>query len=104
VLIILIDDCGFWRIVCFRADRSTPYRRMVAANGLKYNRSNTPRCAHRPARRCDRRNHHLSCMGGITEMATSAPRLHFDTPNTCAPLAETLKRERLFYGTIWQVP
>ena len=37
------------------------------------------------------RNHHTVGMGGITEIATSAPGYNSLRPNTCAPLAETLK-------------
>jgi hypothetical protein len=37
------------------------------------------------------RNHHSVGMGGITEIATSAPGYNSIRPNTAAPLAETLK-------------
>ena len=37
------------------------------------------------------RNHHTVAMGGITEIATSAPGYMSVRPNTCAPLAETLR-------------
>ncbi len=37
------------------------------------------------------RNHHSVGMGGITEIATSAPGYNSLRPNTMAPLAETLK-------------
>src|SRR5262245_22753535 len=37
------------------------------------------------------RNHHAVGMGGITEIATSAPGYNSLRPNTCAPLAEILK-------------
>ena len=37
------------------------------------------------------RNHHAVGMGGITEIATSAPGYSSVRPNTAAPLAETLK-------------
>ena len=37
------------------------------------------------------RNHHSVGMGGITEIATSAPGYNSVRPNTAAPLAETLK-------------
>jgi len=37
------------------------------------------------------RNHHAVGMGGITEIATSAPGYNSMRPNTCAPLAEILK-------------
>ena len=37
------------------------------------------------------RNHHTVGMGGITEIATSAPGYNSLRPNTCAPLPETLR-------------
>ena len=37
------------------------------------------------------RNHHTVGMGGITEIATSAPGYNSILPNTCSPLARTLK-------------
>ena len=37
------------------------------------------------------RNHHAVGMGGVTEIATSAPGYNSLRPNSCAPLAETLK-------------
>ena len=46
--------------------------------------------AHAPGA-ADGRNHHSVGMGGITEIATSAPGYNSIRPNTAAPLAETLK-------------
>ena len=37
------------------------------------------------------RNHHSVGMGNITEMASSAPGYTSVRPNTCAPVAETLR-------------
>ena len=37
------------------------------------------------------RNHHSVGMGVITELATSAPGYNSIRPNTCAPLAQTLR-------------
>ena len=37
------------------------------------------------------RNHHTVGMGGITEIATSAPGYNSLLPNTCSPVARTLK-------------
>ena len=37
------------------------------------------------------RNHHTVGMGGITEIATGAPGYNSILPNTCSPLARTLK-------------
>jgi arylsulfatase A-like enzyme len=37
------------------------------------------------------RNHHTVGMGGITEIATGSPGYNSVLPNTCAPIARTLK-------------
>ena len=43
-------------------------------------------------------------MGGITELATSAPGYSSVRPNTAAPLAETLQAQRLPHRAVRQVP
>ena len=61
-------------------------------NGLKYNRFHTTAlCSPTRQALLTGRNHHSVGMGGITEIATSAPGYNSIRPNTCAPLAETLK-------------
>ena len=50
------------------------------------------------------RNHHSVGMGGITEIATSAPGYNSIMPNTSSPLARDPQAEWLFDGTVWQVP
>jgi len=93
VLIILIDDCGFGASSAFGGPIHTPTAERLAANGLKYNRFHTTALCS-PTRRAlmTGRNHHSAGMGCITEMATSAPGYTSMRPNTCAPLAETLKQ------------
>ena len=62
------------------------------ANGLKYTRFHTTAlCSPTRAALLSGRNHHSVGMGGITEIATSAPGYNSVRPNTAAPLAETLK-------------
>ena len=62
------------------------------ASGLKYNRFHTTAlCSPTRAALLSGRNHHSVGMGGITEIATSAPGYNSIRPNTAAPLAETLK-------------
>jgi len=64
----------------------------LAAGGLKYNRFHTTAlCSPTRAALLAGRNHHAIGMGGITEIATSAPGYSSVRPNTAAPLAETLK-------------
>jgi arylsulfatase A-like enzyme len=92
VLIILLDDVGFGASSAFGGPCQTPTAERLAADGLKYNRFHT--CALcSPTRQAllTGRNHHSVGMGGITEIATGAPGYCSVLPNTCAPLAKTLK-------------
>ncbi|HET6682746.1 MAG TPA: arylsulfatase [Gaiella sp.] len=92
VLIVLIDDCGFGASSAFGGPCSTPTAERLAASGLKYNRFHTTAlCSPTRQALLTGRNHHTVGMGGITEIATSAPGYNSIRPNTCAPLAETLK-------------
>jgi arylsulfatase len=92
VLIILIDDTGFGASSTFGGPCATPTAERLAANGLKYNRFHTTALCS-PSRQAllTGRNHHSVGMGGITEIATSAPGYNSIRPNTAAPLAETLR-------------
>jgi arylsulfatase A-like enzyme len=92
VLIVLIDDAGFGASSAFGGPCSTPTAERLAANGLKYNRFHTTAlCSPTRQALLTGRNHHSVGMGGITEIATSAPGYNSIRPNTTAPLAETLK-------------
>jgi len=92
VLVVLIDDCGFGASSAFGGPINTPVAEKLAANGLKYNRFHTTAlCSPTRAALLSGRNHHTVGMGSITELATSAPGYSSLRPNTCAPLAETLK-------------
>jgi arylsulfatase A-like enzyme len=92
VLIVLLDDVGFGASSPFGGPISTPTAERLAADGLKYNRFHTTAlCSPTRAALLSGRNHHTVGMGAITEMATSAPGQSSMRPNTCAPLAETLK-------------
>jgi arylsulfatase len=91
-LIVLLDDVGFGASSTFGGPINTPIAERLAANGLKYNRFHTTAlCSPTRAALLSGRNHHSVGMGTITEMATSAPGQTSMRPNTCAPLAETLK-------------
>ena len=62
------------------------------ASGLRYNRFHTTAlCSPTRTALLTGRNHHSVGMGGITEIATSAPGYNSLRPNTTAPLAETLQ-------------
>ena len=92
VLIVLIDDVGFAASSAFGGPVDTPTAERLAADGLKYNRFHTTAlCSPTRQALLTGRNHHAVGMGGITEIATSAPGYNSIRPNTCAPLAETLK-------------
>jgi arylsulfatase A-like enzyme len=92
VLVILIDDVGFGASSAFGGPCSTPTAERLAANGLKFNRFHTTAlCSPTRSALLTGRNHHAVGMGGITEIATSAPGYNSIWPNTAAPLAEILK-------------
>jgi arylsulfatase len=92
VLVVLLDDVGFASSSAFGGPCATPVAEALAAEGLKYTRFHTTAlCSPTRAALLSGRNHHSVGMGGITEIATSAPGYNSVRPNTAAPLAETLK-------------
>jgi arylsulfatase A-like enzyme len=92
VLVVLIDDAGFAASSAFGGPCETPVAEELAGEGLKYTRFHTTAlCSPTRAALLSGRNHHSVGMGGITEIATSAPGYNSVRPNTAAPLAETLK-------------
>jgi arylsulfatase A-like enzyme len=92
VLIILIDDAGFGSSSAFGGPCNTPTFERLAADGLKYTRFHTTAlCSPTRAALLSGRNHHSVGMGGITEIATSAPGYSSVRPKNKAPMAETLK-------------
>ena len=83
VLIVLIDDAGFGASSAFGGPCQTPTVERLAANGLRYNRFHTTAlCSPTRAALLTGRNHHSVGMGGITEIATSAPGYSSVRPNT----------------------
>lgn len=92
VLVILLDDVGFGASSAFGGPCHTPNIEKLAAGGLKYNRFHTTAlCSPTRQALLTGRNHHSVGMGGITEIATAAPGYNSLLPNSCAPLARTLK-------------
>ena len=92
VLIVLIDDAGFGSSSAFGGPCQTPTFEKLAAKGLRYNRFHTTAlCSPTRQALLTGRNHHSAGMGCITELATSAPGYTSIRPNSCAPLAMTLK-------------
>jgi arylsulfatase len=91
VLIILLDDVGFGAASAFGGPCSTPVAERLAANGLKLTRFHTTAlCAPTRQALLTGRNHHAAGMGGVPDMATSAPGYTSMRPKTTAPLAEIL--------------
>jgi len=92
VLIVLLDDVGFAASSAFAGPISTPTAEQLASNGLRFNRFHTTAlCSPTRQALLTGRNHHSVNMGGICEIATSAPGYSSVLPKTKAPLAMTLK-------------
>jgi arylsulfatase len=92
VLIVLLDDVGFAASSAFGGPCATPNFEKLASGGLKYNRFHTTAlCSPTRQALLTGRNHHSVGMGGVTEIATSAPGYSSVLPKNKAPLAMTLK-------------
>jgi arylsulfatase len=92
VLVVLIDDAGFGSSSAFGGPCNTPNAELLAAGGLKFNRFHTTALCSPTRQAClTGRNHHTVGMGGITEIASGSPGYNSVLPNTCAPIARTLK-------------
>jgi arylsulfatase A-like enzyme len=92
VLVVLLDDVGFGASSAFGGPVSMPTAERLAGEGLRYTRFHTTAlCSPTRAALLSGRNHHAVGMGAITEIATSAPGYSSIRPNTCTPLAETLR-------------
>jgi arylsulfatase A-like enzyme len=92
ILIVMLDDAGFGSSSAFGGPCATPTAERLAAQGLKYNRFHTTAlCSPTRQALLTGRNHHSVGMGGITEMATSAPGYSSVRPIDAAPLAETMQ-------------
>ena len=92
VLIILLDDVGFGASSVFGGPCRTPNFESLAADGLRYNRFHTTAlCSPTRQALLTGRNHHSVNMGGICEIATSAPGYSSVLPKSKAPLPMTLK-------------
>ncbi len=92
ILVVLIDDAGFAASGPFGGVIDTPAADSLAKNGLRYSRFHTTAlCSPTRAALLTGRNHHSVGMGGVTEIATSAPGYSSVIPKDKAPLAVTLK-------------
>ncbi len=91
VLIVLLDDVGFGASSAFGGPCNTPTAERLAGGGLKLNRFHTTAlCSPTRQAMLTGRNHHSVGMGGVTEIATSAPGYSSIRPKDKAPVAETL--------------
>jgi arylsulfatase A-like enzyme len=91
VVVIMIDDAGFGSSSAFGGPCNTPVADRLAANGLRFNRFHTTAlCSPTRQALLTARNHHSVGMGGITEIATSAPGYNSIRPDNAAPIAETM--------------
>ncbi len=92
VLVVMIDDAGFGASSAFGGPCHTPNAEKLAAQGLRFNRFHTTAlCSPSRQSLLTGRNHHSVGMGGITEIATSAPGYNSIRPDNAAPIAETLR-------------
>jgi arylsulfatase A-like enzyme len=92
VVIVLLDDVGFGASSTFGGPCLTATADLLAANGLRYTRFHTTAlCSPTRAALLGGRNHHMVGMGGITEIATSAPGYTSRRPNSMATIAEILR-------------
>jgi hypothetical protein len=92
VLIVLLDDVGFSASSAFGGAINTPVAERLAAGGLKYTRFHTTAlCSPTRQALLTGRNHHSVNMGGVCEIATSAPGYTSVLPKNKAPIAMTLK-------------
>lgn len=92
ILLILIDDAGFGASSAFGGPCRMPTAERLARDGIELNRFHTTAlCSPTRQALLTGRNHHSVEMGGITEMATSAPGYTSVRPKNKAPIAEILK-------------
>ena len=92
VLIVLLDDVGFGAGSPFGGPCAMPNAERLAQVGLTFTRFHTTAlCSPTRQAMLTGRNHHSVGMGGITEIATSAPGYNSLRPKSKAALAETLK-------------
>lgn len=88
----MLDDVGFGAPSTFGGPCEIPVFDRLAADGLRFTRFHTTAlCSPTRQALLTGRNHHSVGMGGITEMATSAPGYSSVRPDTKAPIAEILR-------------
>ncbi|MFB7375232.1 arylsulfatase [Streptomyces sp. NPDC056222] len=92
IMLIMLDDVGYGAPSVFGGPCRTPAFERLAEGGLRFTRFHTTAlCSPTRQALLTGRNHHSVGMGGITEIATSAPGYNSIRPNTKAPVAEILR-------------
>jgi arylsulfatase A-like enzyme len=92
VLVVLLDDVGFAASSAFGGVIDMPVCERLAKGGLKYTRFHTTAmCSPTRQALLTGRNHHSVGMGGITEIATSAPGYTSIRPSDKGTLPEILR-------------
>ena len=92
VVVILLDDIGFGAPSTFGGGINMPTLDSLAKSGLRYTQFHTAAlCSPTRQALLTGHNHHSIGMGGITELATSAPGYNSIRPNEAATVAEILK-------------
>ena len=105
VLIVLIDDVGYGASSAFGGPCHTPNFEKLGANGLRFTRFHTTAlCSPTRQAMLTGRNHHTVGMGGITEIATSAPGLQLDPAEHLRAARAHPQAQRLFDRAVRQVP
>ena len=105
MLIVLLDDVGFGASSAFGGRDQTPNFERLATNGLRFNRFHTTAlCSPTRQALLTGRNHHSVNMGGISEIATSAPGYNSVLPKNKAPLADDAEAQWLLDRAVRQVP
>ena len=105
VLVLLIDDVGFGASSAFGGACNTPNAERLAAGGLKFTRFHTTAlCSPTRAAMLSGRNHHSVGMGGITEIATSAPGYNSLRPEHDGAAGRDAQAQRLQHRAVRQVP
>jgi len=92
VLVILLDDMGFGQPSTFGGPVHMPTLDRLAEAGLRYNEFHvTGLCSPTRAALLTGRNHHMTNMGAVADVATAFPGNTGVRPNQIAPLAEVLR-------------
>jgi arylsulfatase len=91
VLIVVLDDVGFAQLGCFGSDIATPNIDRLAAGGLRYSSFHTTALCS-PTRACvlTGRNHHVTGVGRVVDLAAGFPGYDARIPKSCAFLPAML--------------